>query len=121
MEHSAMIAMVHKYVEAFDKQDMDLIRAIYADDATVEDPVGTTAHAGIQAVCAFYENGLGAGVKLALTGDPRCAGNSVAFPFQCRMPGMVIDIIDVFEFNDQGKVKSMKAYWSDGNMRADDG
>jgi len=119
MERSAMIATVNKYVEAFDKQDMDIIRAIYATDATVEDPVGSEVRVGIQSICEFYENGLGAGVKLALTGEPRCAGNAVAFPFQVRMPGMVIDIIDVFEFNDGGKIKSMKAYWSDGNMKAD--
>ncbi|MCP4950734.1 MAG: steroid delta-isomerase, partial [Proteobacteria bacterium] len=45
---------------------------------------------------------------------------AVAFPFQVKMPGIAIDIIDVFEFNEQGKVNSMKAYWSDGNMHADE-
>ena len=118
MERSVMIATVNQYVEAFDKQDMNIIRAIYADDATVEDPVGSGVRVGIKSICEFYENGLNAGVKLTLTGEPRCAGNAVAFPFQVRMPGMVIDIIDVFEFNDSGRIKSMKAYWSDGNMKA---
>jgi hypothetical protein len=33
------------------------------------------------------------------------------------MSGMVIDIIDVFEFNDSGQVESMKAYWSGDNMK----
>jgi len=117
MDPDKKIAVVHKYVEAFDKQDMNIIREIYADDATVEDPVGTDLHVGIEAVCAFYEGALGSGAKLALTGDPRCTGNAVAFPFQVQMPGVVVDIIDVFEFNDAGKVKAMKAYWSDGNMK----
>jgi len=117
MEHSAMVAMVHKYVEAFAKQDMAIIREIYADDATVEDPVGSEVHRGMDAICKFYENGLNAGVDLVLTGEPRCAGNAVAFPFQVRMSGMVIDIIDVFEFNDSGQVESMKAYWSGDNMK----
>ena len=53
-----------------------------------------------------------ANAKLALTGEPRCAGNAVAFPFQVKIPGMVIDIIDVFEFNDAGKVSSMRAVMS---------
>lgn len=118
METSAMIAMVHKYVEAFDKEDMGIIREIYADDATVEDPVGTDVHVGIDAVCAFYEGALKSGAKLALSGDPRCSGNAVAFPFQVLMPGIAIDIIDVFEFNAQGKVNSMKAYWSADNMKS---
>ena len=110
--------MVHKYVEAFEKQDMGIIREIYADDASVEDPVGTDLHVGIAAVCAFYEGALNSGAKLNLTGEPRCSGNAVAFPFQVVMPGVTIDIIDVFEFNDAGKVNSMKAYWSDGNMKS---
>ena len=118
MEASIMIAMVHKYVEAFEKQDMNIIREIYSEDAIVEDPVGTDVHVGIDAVCAFYEGALSSGAKLVLSGEPRCSGNAVAFPFQVKMPGITIDIIDVFEFDAKGKVNSMKAYWSDGNMKS---
>jgi steroid delta-isomerase len=118
METSDKIAMVHKYVEAFDKADLDIIREIYSTDARVEDPVGTDVHDGIEAVCAFYEGALASGAKLALTGEPRCSGNAVAFPFQVQMPGMTVDIIDVFEFNQAGKVNSMKAYWGPENMKS---
>ena len=118
MEPNVMIAMVHKYVEAFEKQDLDIIREIYSSDALVEDPVGTDAHVGIDAVCAFYEGALKSGAKLALSGEPRCSSNAIAFPFQVQMPGITIDIIDVFEFNAEGKVNSMKAYWSDENMKS---
>ena len=65
-----------------------------------------------------YEGALGAGAKLELTGAPRCAGNAVAFPFAAVMPGMRMEIIDVFEFNDEGKVVSMKAYWGPENNKA---
>ena len=118
MEASDKIAVVHKYVEAFDKQDIAIIREIYADDGVVEDPVGTDPHRGIEAVCAFYEAGLASGAKLHLTGTPRCAGNAVAFPFQVRMDAMVIEAIDVFEFNDAGKIASMKAFWGPENMQS---
>lgn len=113
IEHK--VATVHKYVEAFDKQDMGLIREIYADNAVVEDPVGTDVHDGIEAVCGFYEGALSSGAKLELTGPCRCAGNAVAFPFQVKMGEMAIDIIDVFTFNDDGKVIDMKAYWGPEN------
>lgn len=116
METSDMIAAVHKYVEAFDKADIDIIRELYSDDATVEDPVGTDAHVGIDAIVGFYEKAMSAGAKLVLTGSPRCAGNAVVFPFQVQMPGMAIEPIDVFEFDDAGKVKSMKAYWGPENL-----
>lgn len=118
MDSSDKIAAVHKYVEAFDKQSLDIIREIYAEDARVEDPVGTDPHVGIEAICAFYEGALGSGTKLVLTGEPRCSGNAVAFPFQAQPPGMSIDIIDVFEFDENGKVNSMRAYWSSENMKS---
>jgi steroid delta-isomerase len=118
MEVSDKIAAVHKYVEAFDKQDMGIIRDIYSDDAVVEDPVGTDKHVGIEAVCAFYEGALSSGAKLTLSGEPRCSGNAVAFPFQVTMPGMVIDIIDVFEFDGAGKVNNMRAYWGPENLKS---
>ncbi len=118
MEPNDKIAVVHKYVEAFDKQDMAIIREIYAEDAIVEDPVGTDIHHGIEAICGFYEGALSSGAKLELTGPARCSGNAVAFPFQVQMPGMVIKIIDVFEFNDAGKISSMKAYWGPENMES---
>ena len=116
MDATDKIKVVHQYVEAFDKADMDIIREIYAADAIVEDPVGTPVHRGIEAVCAFYEGALTSGAKLELTGPARCTGNAVAFPFQVKMPGAVIDIIDVFEFNEEGKISSMRAYWGPENM-----
>jgi steroid delta-isomerase len=116
MDVNDKIAAVHKYVQAFDEASMDIIRDIYAADAIVEDPVGTDIHRGIEAVCAFYEGALASGAKLELTGQVRCSGNAAAFPFKVKMPGMEINIIDVFEFNDEGKVNSMKAYWGPENM-----
>jgi steroid delta-isomerase len=109
-------AIVDRYVEAFATNDLGIIRDIYAAEATVEDPVGTAAHEGIEAVCAFYKGALETGATLALTGEVRCAGNAVAFPFTVQMPGMTIQVIDVFEFDDAGKIASMRAYWGPENI-----
>ena len=118
MEAKDKLAVVDKYMEAFDKADIEIIKDIYAQDAVVEDPVGTEPHLGMDAICAFYEGALASGAKLARTGTAGCAGNAVAFNFQVTMPGMTIDVIDVFEFNDDGKVVSMKAYWGPENLVA---
>ncbi len=115
MEPSEKIAVVQRYVEAFDKQDITIIKDMFAADAKVEDPVGTDIHDGIDAIVAFYENALSSGAKLRLTGACRCAGSAVAFPFQVVMGDNTIDIIDVFYFNDAGKVVDMKAYWGAEN------
>lgn len=73
-------------------------------------------HIGIEAIKAFYKSAFDMNVKLELNGKPRCAGNSVAFSFDVVMTGMKISPIDVFELNADGKVQSMKAYWSADNM-----
>lgn len=54
METSDKLAVLEKYKKAFQDSDLNVIREIYADDAIVEDPVGTDVHNGIDAVCAFY-------------------------------------------------------------------
>ena len=118
MEHSDKVAAVHRYAETFETGDISIIRELYADDSTVEDPVGTDIHTGIEAIVAFYEASLNSGAKLTLTGEPRGAGNEVAFPFQVNVPGMTIDVIDVFEFNADGKVCSMRAFWGPENVKA---
>ncbi len=108
--------IVAQYVEAFEKADIEIIRAIYAEDATLEDPVGTEVKQGMPAICDFYESAFAGGAKLEMNGEVRCAGNSVAFPFTVIVGGMKIHPIDVFEINADGKIQSMKAYWSAENM-----
>jgi steroid delta-isomerase len=116
METTVLQKAVAQYIEAFDKGDLSIIENIFAANATVEDPVGTPQHIGIEAIKAFYKSAFDMGVKLELNGKPRCAGNSVAFSFDVVMTGMKISPIDVFELNADGKVQSMKAYWSADNM-----
>jgi steroid delta-isomerase len=118
MDVKDKIAAVHKYVEAFDKADINIIKELYADNATVEDPVGSDIHSGIDAIVAFYEGALQANIKLELLGTPRCAGMEVAFPFKVMAPGMNIEVIDVFKFDEQGKVVSMRAFWGPENTTA---
>lgn len=116
MQAADKVAVVEKYIQAFANTDINLIREIYAEDATVQDPVGSEALHGMAAIVTFYEAGFGSGAKLELTGPARCAGNAVAFPFRVSVGGMKIDVIDVFVFNGAGKVVSMKAYWGPENI-----
>jgi steroid delta-isomerase len=115
MEAKDKIKAVERYIEAFENSDIGIIRDLYAADARLEDPVGTPLREGIEEICKFYEDSMKLGARLALTGVPRCAGNAVAFPFKVTIPGMALEVIDVFEFNEQGKVISMKAYWGPEN------
>jgi steroid delta-isomerase len=120
MKAEEMVEKVKRYVASVSTQDIEAIKGLYDENATVEDPVGTDAHVGIEAICAFYQGGFAARTKLELTGPVRCAGNSAAFPFTAtpEIGGkkVRIDVIDVFEFNGAGLVQSMRAYWGPENF-----
>lgn len=110
--------VLEKYVQLVGENDIDGILALYDKDAVVEDPVGTDPHVGIEAIEAFYRNGLGqAEVSAELTGPVRTTSvGEGAMPFQVRIKmngmNMLIDTLDVMKLNEAGKVTSMKAYWS---------
>jgi steroid delta-isomerase len=116
MDNKHMVGVVERYMDAFNNKDINIIRDMYAEDAVVEDPVGSDPHVGIKAILDFYQGAIDSGPTLALNGPVRCAGKSAAFPFQVRMGEMTISIIDVFDFNDDGKVVNMRAYWGPDNM-----
>jgi len=118
MTSEEKIAAVHRYLQAFAEQDIEIIKDLYAEDAVIDDPVGVDRYEGIDAILGFYEPSLQSGARLELTGAPRCTGNAVAFPFRAVIGELQIEIIDVFEFNEAGKVVSMKAYWGPENTLA---
>jgi steroid delta-isomerase len=116
MESARLQDAVRTYVEAFDKADLSIIRKLYAEDATLEDPVGSQVRRGIEEILEFYKGAFDMGMKLKLNGKPRCAANSVAFSFDAVLKGMTISPIDVFDVGADGKVQHMRAYWGPENM-----
>jgi steroid Delta-isomerase len=106
---------VNRYIELVAKGSADDLVELYADDATVEDPVGGEIHIGRQAIHGFYSavNDVQRECELVLL---RVAGNEAAFQFRLTVTAgehrMVIEPIDVMVFDDRGKVTAMKAYWS---------
>ena len=122
--HEEMVRAVERYVEAFDKGDAKMASDLYADEATVEDPIGTPIHQGRDAIHAFYTMSMQAGAKLRLDGPVRTGGDYAAFAFTVRVDfggPKEIEVIDSFKLDSEGKVTEMRAYWSPANMRAVEG
>jgi steroid delta-isomerase len=71
MQTATLQKAVQMYVEAFEKGDLSIIRQLYAEDATVQDPVGTPARHGIEEIIELYKAGFAMGMKLRLNGKPR--------------------------------------------------
>ncbi len=114
---AAKTASVEYYMQLLNEHKPEMLEVLYAEDALVEDPYGTPGHKGMNAIKQFYSKAFDAKISAELTGPVRVAGDSAAFEFKVDFNGMIMEIIDVFQFNDEGKVISMKAYWSEANIK----
>lgn len=115
-----MEAAVHEYVAAFSAGSADRVAALYAENATVEDPVGSPRHEGLAAIRAFYEGSMATGAKLTLEGPVRVVADYAVFAFSVHLEweggAKRIDVIDSFRFDEAGKVVEMRAFWGPENM-----
>ena len=110
-----------RYPELVTKEDIDAIVELYRDDATVEDPIGSDLHRGRGAIRRFYEAAAAARVVMKRTGPVRVAGTEAATPLLVLIgpegQQQALDIISVMVFDEQGKIASMRAFWSMDAMR----
>lgn len=113
-DRTSVASTCARYVELLAAGDVDGIVALYAEDASVEDPVGSQPHVGVEAIEAFYRSVLPAeGVPAVSTGPARFVGSEAAFPFEVRYgDDLVVPIIDVMRFDEKGRITSMRAFWS---------
>jgi|TARA_R110002033_G_scaffold22819_3_gene54697 steroid delta-isomerase len=111
---------VDRYLAAINAGDMQAVMALYADDASVEDPVGTEPKRGDE-ILEFYTNAFAGGARVELTGPVRLSAKAAAFPFRAeinRPEGqiLIVEVIDIFEFDPAGKVARMMAHFGPSNM-----
>lgn len=111
----AITDTVNRYIALLGDGDVDGLVSLYADDATVEDPVGGEVHIGSQAIKGFYSAVANVDRQAELV-SLRVAGSEAAFHFRLTITAgdhkMRIEPIDVMVFDGRGKISAMKAYWS---------
>ena len=110
-----------RYPELVTKGDVDALVDLYAEDATIEDPIGSELRRGTEAIRAFYRASAGT-ITMKRTGPARVAGNEAAAPLVVLLgpegPGQkALDIISTMVFDENGKVTAMRAFWSFDAMR----
>ncbi len=115
-----MTAVVQRYVAALNAGDLDGIVALFADDATVEDPVGSEPRRGKAAIRAFFTDSLKLPLTVKLTQEVRAVADEAAFAFTVGFEHQgrktVIAPIDHFRFDAAGKVVSMRAMFGEQNI-----
>jgi steroid delta-isomerase len=111
--------VVEAYVDLVSQGTADQVLALYADDATVEDPVGTDVRRGKDAIREFYAP-LESMEQEGRLLTARIAGGQAAFMFELATKAgdstFTLSPIDVMTFDDDGKITSMKAYWGESDM-----
>lgn len=114
-------AAMQAYLDALNQDDLEGILALYADEATVEDPVGSEPKVGKAAIREFYAGSVALQPRATLVAPIRCSyADAAAMAFDVAVSleqgPVVIRVIDVMRFNDEGKFVSMQAFWGASDM-----
>jgi steroid delta-isomerase len=117
-----IVAACDTYLAALSEGDVDGIMALYADDATVEDPVGSPVKRGSE-IREFYESTKNVSLKATRVGPVTVASARAAFLFRLDVAvgdqNIVLASTDIMTFDDAGKVTSMTAI-PDGDAYRDE-
>jgi steroid delta-isomerase len=122
MDADGIRALVEEYLRAGREGDREAWLGLFADDATLEDPVGTDVVRGRDELAAFYDRTMGSteGLDNELH-ELRVAGNTAAFLFTLRIDwrGRRYEVspIDVLELDEAGKIVRMRAHWATSDMK----
>ena len=104
---------VRQYVEAVGRQDLEATVALFAEDARQEDPVGTPANVGRDAIRTFFERAYRGSFATALTGPLLVTGDHAAVHFQISVPTdgdpLVVRVVDLIRFDEDGLIADLRA------------
>ena len=111
--------VIHRYVELVATGTTDEIVALFAEGATVEDPVGTEVRTTRESIREFYSalEGLEQEGRVLMA---RIAGGEAAFCFELATKAgeqtYTLSPIDVMTFDEDAKITSMRAFWADADV-----
>ena len=113
-------AQLAAYLEGWRTNNKDHWLGLFTDDAKLEDPVATPAHVGKEAIAEFWDRVH----QMPMNFFPEMqravvCGNEGMLLFRMVTraeggPGIAMEIVDIFTFNDDGLITELKAYWDTG-------
>ena len=111
--------VIEAYVDRVAHGTTDEVLALYADSATVEDPVGTEVRSTRESIREFYSGLEGLEQEGSLI-TARIAGGQAAFQFELATKAgeqtYTLSPIDVMTFDDDGLITSMRAFWGNSDL-----
>lgn len=118
----AIRATITDYLHRFSIEDRAGWLALFAPDATVEDPVGSPVRNGLDEIGAFFDESHDApdSVELVANAPAIVCGQQASFSFTVRanLAGtiFVLQAIDVMTFDDDARITSQRAFVDHSTM-----
>ncbi|MGW0040619.1 nuclear transport factor 2 family protein [Rhodococcus sp. NPDC003348] len=112
-------SVVESYVRLIAEGSGTERAALFADDAVVEDPVGSEPKVGRAALVEFFDRGAAMENTAELLAVRVAGGEAVAhFSVVSKAGGTTYTSapIDTFRFNDAGEIVELRAYWAPEDM-----
>lgn len=111
------------YVDAFNCGDADALIALFADDAVIEDPVGTPPKDGAE-ISEWFRQGVAMQARLELDAPIRGShGHAAAMAFRVHMVQdgrpLTIRSLDAIEVNERGLITRLRGYWGPDDVEAE--
>ena len=110
---------IERYQSTFSADDRDGWLALFADDAVLEDPVGSPRHEGAGALSRFWDTVHARTERgtVRMTQGPAVCGLEAAWAFELDVTltggrRSLVEIIDHGTFTEDGRIRSIRAFWS---------
>ena len=127
-ESSGVRAVVDAYVDAYRRNDKQACVDLFAADAVWHDPVGEPPHVGHEGVGAFWDQAraLANSIELIPSNVIVCANEAaMVFEIHVTLAGpdggpsttMIMDAVETFLLDDEGKISELRAYWDMSRAR----
>lgn len=119
----AVRTTIERYLARFSAGDREGWLDLWADGATMEDPVGSPVRTGRDEIGAFYDQGWSTAdsIELRANGPAIVVGHQASFGFEVRptLGGatMTMPAIDVMTFDDDARITSQRAFVDFGLLR----
>lgn len=127
VDKQKMLETVKTYLVSFNSANPQGIADLFAQNGSLQDPYGSPSKSGMDAILGYYKGAAKKGTQLVQKSPTVVAGNRASFAMTVVVEGMTkeknvtdadlpagsmeIDVIDMFEFDEEGKIIKMTAYW----------
>lgn len=107
-----------RYLDAWERGDIEAATSLFAPEAVIEDPYGAGERKGTDAIRGFFAVAMDRGTVVRLDVPVRASmGDSAAMAVTVTTPGgRTKRVIDVMRFDKDVKITRLTAFWGDSDF-----